>query len=257
MYLLTLLLYLFGCDRNENAPTNINELHKFYNHVREFDFSDPNQLIDLPTFGDDHSYIENEKLRAPIKKGEHKGLGRKFCFQKNGGEPDEAEIEFKIWLPESFQKDGAKNEVGKLFGFEGIYDNTAGWGGKKVTFQNSWSVRIAHSRENSEGKIPIGLYIYHPGMTSKYGTTINTKFALNKKQTYTLKLYLKLNDIGKANGILKLSVDGEEIYNSDSWLLRNAPSVHIKSVWLDAYIGGLTPSSTNTYIIYDDLKIRW
>lgn len=228
-----------------------------YSHVKVFDFNDKNQLIDLPSFGKDSSFIENGKLKSTIYVGKHKGLGRKFWFKNYTKEPNEAKIEFDIFVPNSFQKNGTCNELGKFSGFEGIYDNSAGWGGKKVTNQNSWSVRIAHTCENNKKQLPIWLYVYHPQMTHKYGTSINPNFALNKKQIYTLKLYIKMNDIGKQNGILTLWVNEKKIYHSNSWIFRNKSNVHIKSVWLDTYIGGLTPSKFNTYILMDNLKIQW
>ncbi len=257
IYITLLLLPLFGCKKKDSIENYDNGLYGLKNYEKEFDFSDSNQLIDLPTYGKDHSYIENGQLKALIKASEHKGLGRKFWFKNNGKEPNEAEIEFTIWLENNFQKNGVNNEVGKFPGFEGIYDLSAGWSGKKVTNQNSWSVRIAHGGENNEGKIPIGLYVYHPGMPGKYGTTIIPNFSLNKEQTYTIKLYIKMNEINKENGILILSIDGKEIHNSNSWRFRNNNSVHIKSVWLDTYIGGTTPSMFDTYIVIDNLKIKW
>lgn len=255
IYILLFLLPLFGCEKGIDEPDN--GIYGLDNYEREFDFSDSTQLIDLPSFGEDPSYIENGQLKCPIKAGEHKGLGRKFWFENNGEEPNEAEMKFTIWLADNFQKNGVDDEAGKFSGFEGIYDYSAGWGGRRVTTQNSWSVRIAHSGENTEGKIPIGLYVYHPGMPNTYGTTINPDFSLNKEQTYTLKLYIKMNEINKENGILILSVDGNEIYNSNTWRFRNNNSVHIKSVWLDTYIGGSTPSQFDTYIMMDNLKIKW
>ncbi len=191
-------------------------------YLREFDFSDAGQLADLPSFGEDASILENGKLKSVIEMGNHKGLGRKFWFGKNGGEPNEAEMEFTIWLDDHFQKNGVSNEAGKFSGFEGIYNKTAGWGGKKVTIQNSWSVRIAHSGENSEGKIPLGVYVYHPGMKERYGTTVYSDFFLNREQTYTLRLYIKMNDINDDNGVLALFVDGNEVYRSDSWQFRKS-----------------------------------
>ncbi|PID92785.1 MAG: hypothetical protein CSA96_01495 [Bacteroidetes bacterium] len=253
--LFILSLFLPGCHRDISQPGN--ETGDWNHYERTFDFSDSGQLRDLPSYGTDPSYIENEQLKSPIAKGEHKGLGRKFHFKYHGGEPDEAEMEFSLWLAANFQENGVDNEAGKFSGFEGIYDSSAGWGGKRVTTQKSWSVRIAHGCENSEGKIPIGLYVYHPGMPGKYGTTIVPGFSLNKEQRYTLKLYIRMNDIDKGNGVLRLSVDGDEIYSADSWTFRNAHSVHIKSVWLDTYIGGLTPSRSDTYTLMDDLVIRW
>ncbi len=255
IYLLLILLALL--EVKEDTTQYDNGLYGLNNYTREFDFSNSEQLKHLPSFGKDPSYIENEKLKTPIKVGKHKGLGRKFKFKENGGEPNEAEMEFTIWIENKFQKNGKNNEIGKFSGFEGIYDSRAGWGGKKVTNQNSWSVRIAHAAENNEGKIPIGLYVYHPNMPEKYGTTINPHFSLNKEQTYTLKLYVKMNEIGKKNGIITFSVDGNEIYSSNSWKFRNTPCVHIKSVWLDTYIGGKTPSKLTTYTLIDNLKIKW
>ncbi len=250
------ILSLFSCT-TKSLNRSDDGLYGLNNHSKEFDFSTNSQLNDLPSFGKDPSYIDNGKLKSPIKINEHKGLGRKFLFKNNGGEPNESELEFELWLDSNFQVNGVKFEVGKFSGFEGIYDNTAGWGGKKVTNQNSWSVRIGHVGENSDGKIPIGLYVYHPEMLGNHGTVVNPNFALNREQTYTIKLYVKMNDLGRKNGVLILSVDGTEIYNSNSWLFRNENSVHIKSVWLDTYIGGKTPSKTNTYVLMDNLRIKW
>ncbi len=255
IYVLLFLLALLSC--NKHIIKLDKELYGLNNYYREFDFSDLSQLNDLPSFGEDPSHIENEQLKSPIKAGEHKGLGRKFWFKNHGGEPNEAEVEFTIWLAANFQKNGAVNQAGKFSGFEGIYDRSAGWGGKKVTTQNSWSVRIAHGCENNEGKIPIGLYVYHPGMQGEYGTTVLTDFSLNKEQTYTFKLYIKMNKIGENNGVLSFHIDGNEIYTSNLWRFRNDSSVHIQSVWLDTYIGGTTPSKFDTYIMMDNLKIKW
>ncbi len=251
---LVLLLIISYISINNRTDSGLYGLDNF---SKEFSFSDEKEFVDLPSFGHDRSFIENGRLICPIKSGEHKGLGKKFWFARQGGEPNEAEIEFTIWLDKNFQKDGAENEVGKFFGFEGIYDNTAGWSGRKVTYQNSWSARIGHAKENSEGKIPIWLYVYHPGMKGKYGTTIDFNYAIEKEKTYKFKYYIKLNDIGKQNGIMAFSVDGKEIYRDENWVLRKSKKVHIKSVWLNAYIGGKTPSKHDTFIIYDDLKINW
>ena len=251
--ILALSLMLCGCPYEKdgnNAPMNQMVL---------FEFSEESELLSLPSFGDDPSYIENGALVAPILTGQHKGLGRKFWFSQQGDntEPDEIEMTFVISMDANFQKHGVPYEAGKFSGAEGIYDNSAGWGGKQVTTQNSWSVRIGHTGENSAGEIPIGLYVYHPGMADQYGTAIDSGISLKREQEYTLQLYIKLNDVGQQNGILKLSVGDATIYHSNTWLLRNDQSVHIKSVWLDAYIGGTTPSQFDTFSYLDDLKINW
>ncbi len=256
--LFTVLFFLFlpGCNSiiiNE-PDTGLIGLN---NYVRKFDFSDTKQLNDVPTFGKDYSRIENGSLKIEIAENSHKGLGRKFWFEKNGGEPNEAEMEFTIRLADNFQKDGVKNQAGKFPGFAGVYDRSAGSGGRKVTTQKSWSVRIAHFGETREGTIPIGLYVYHPGMLHRYGTTIKPGFYLNRDQTYTIELYIKMNDINKKNGILRLCVDGNEIYSSNSWRFRDYNSVHIRSAWLDVFVGGSIPSKVDTYVIIDDLKIKW
>lgn len=188
---------------------------------------------------------------------DHKGLGKKFYFKNNGGEPNEAQIEFSIWIDSNFQKDGVSDESGKLPGFEGIYDLTAGWGGRKVTNQPSWSLRIGHGGEDRDGNIPLSLYVYHPGMKAKYGTTIDLSYSISKEQTHTFKLYLKLNDIHKENGIIKFYINDNELYNNNNWLFRTDSKVHIKSVWLDAYIGGGTPSKYDTFVLLDNLQIQW
>lgn len=240
--------------------------------VKQFDFQEPSQLSALKTWWTDPSFVENGHLKCPVGTGLHKGLGKKLFFvegdetpsinrlpELNSKRPTSATMEFKLWLDENFQKDGAKNEAGKFSGFEGIYDQQAGWGGKTVTeeHQNSWSVRIAHGAENSDGQVPIGLYVYHPGMSDKYGTTVNPNFSLKKQQFYLIQLHIELNDIGQSNGVLVLSVDGSEIYRGESWLLRTHPDVRIVSAWLDVYVGGTTPSKHDTYVLMDDLKISY
>ncbi|MBV1920536.1 MAG: hypothetical protein KUG73_07615, partial [Pseudomonadales bacterium] len=226
-------------------------------NLRTFDFSDNSQLSDLPSFGTDPSFIQGGKLVCPIQEGEHKGLGRKYRFDSSGGKVDEVEMSFTLNVDANFQKDTAQNEVGKFPGFEGIYDETAGWGGKQVTTQNSWSVRIGNGLQNSDNEVPIGLYVYHPGMSGQFGTTVDVGYALTAKQDYTITLYLKLNDVGQGNGIITLSIDGVVVYSSNTWTLRLDDSVHVRSVWLDAYIGGVTPSTHSTSVLLDDLSIQW
>ncbi|MDX1692913.1 MAG: hypothetical protein R3208_04060 [Ketobacteraceae bacterium] len=228
-----------------------------FNTEKTFDFSSQEQLLELPSFGEDPSYLEAGRLIGPITAGTHKGLGKKYLLEKNGNYTDEVEMSFDIHLDENFQVNTHPSEIGKFPGMEGIYDTSAGWGGKPVGTENSWSIRIGHLQQNADGQVPIGLYIYHPHMTSTYGTGVPTGFALETGRTYRLTLYVKLNDVGSSNGVIKLLVDGEEVYSSDSWQLRLADSVHIKSVWLDAYIGGATPSPVDTWVALDNLQIKW
>jgi hypothetical protein len=240
--------------------------------IKQFNFQDLSEMLALKSWGIDPAFLEDGYLKCPIGSGLHKGLGKKMFFAPgeenpsierlsdlNNKRPTSATMEFKLWLDENFQKDGAKNEAGKFSGFEGIYDQQSGWGGKTVTdaHPNSWSVRIAHGAENPEGEVPIGLYVYHPGMLDKFGTTVNPNFSLKKQQFYLIQLHIELNDIGESNGVLVLSVDGREIYRGDTWLLRTHPDVRIVSAWLDVYIGGTTPSKHDTYVLIDDLKISY
>lgn len=230
---------------------------KQFNTEKYFDFNSPQDLLDLPEFGEDPSYWDAGKLICPIAAGTHKGLGRQFLLEEKGSFTDEVELSFDIYLDENFQVDTHPSEIGKFPGMEGIYDPSAGWGGKPVGTEASWSIRIGHLQQNNAGEVPIGLYIYHPGMASQYGTGVPANVSLQTMKTYRLTLYVKLNDVGSSNGVIKLLVDGEQAYSSDAWKLRLSDSVHVKSVWLDAYIGGVTPSPVDTWVFLDNLQIKW
>ena len=96
------------------------------------DFDSNDQLAMAPSWGVDPSYVDGGKLVAPILPFEHKGMGRRMPFQACGSEPTAATLSFDITLDGNFQKDGVL-EVGKLPGFEGIYDESAGWGGTRLS----------------------------------------------------------------------------------------------------------------------------
>lgn len=262
-YLLTFIFFIcfsFSCEQEEETSQDPNQdpIETVENSA-SFDFSSSDQLEDLPSYGTDPSYISNGTLVSPVQTGEHKGLGKKFYFANHGDgvEPDRASMSFDLSFDSNFQKDGEALEVGKFPGFEGIYDESAGWGGRQVIDQNSWSVRIGHAGEDSSGNVPIALYVYHPGMASQYGTVANPNFTLEKNRVYKIALVVKLNDVGSSNGQLILSVDDQEVYNNSEWLLRNDSSVHIISTWLDVYIGGVTPAKYDTDVTIDNLEIDW
>ena len=249
------MFFLAGCGSEGGGEVLADR--SFDRFEFSFDFEDENQLVDLPSFGDDPSYIEDGVLVCPILEGEHKGLGRKFWFDGDGVVTDEVDVSFDLYIDQDYQLGTHESETGKFIGFEGIYDESAGWGGRPVTDQKSWSVRIANMRQNDQGEIPIGLYVYHPGMSGQYGTTVDAEFALKTGQQYEIKLYIKLNDVNRSNGVINMYVDGRKIYSSNEWVFRLDDSVHVRSVWLDAYIGGETPSPVSTYLSLDNLKIRW
>ena len=228
-----------------------------FNAEQYFDFSSQDQLQAFTPFGEDPSYIEDGRLICPIAAGTHKGVGKLYPLEKDGHFTNEVSMSFDIFLDENFQLNTHPSEVGKFPGFEGIYDLSAGWGGKPVGTENSWSIRIGHLQQDSNGKVPIGLYIYHPNMTSQYGTAVPANFSLQTMTTYRVTLYVKLNDVGASNGVIALLVDGEQKYFSDAWTLRLSDSVHVKSAWLNAYIGGATPSPVDTWIALDNLDIKW
>ena len=251
------MLILGNAAWSADAPVPSDTETIQFNSEKYFDFDNPQQLEELPSFGQDPSFWEDGKLVCAIAAGTHKGLGRKYILENDGNFTNEVEMSFDIYMAENFQVDTHHSEVGKCPGMEGIYDSSAGWGGKPVARENSWSIRIGHQQQNSDGRVPIGLYIYHPNMTSQYGTAIPAGIALETAKSYRLTLYVKLNDVGSSNGVIKLFVDGEEYYASDSWNLRLSDNVHVKSVWLDAYIGGLTPTPVDTRVSLDNLHIRW
>src|SRR5690606_28531359 len=108
---------------------------------------------------------------------------------------------------------------GKLPGLSGTYGK-AGWGGRSADGTNGWSARGLFFEQVADDPVlanyrPIGSYLYHV-QGGEYGSNIGWNLGptgmLEKNRWYSIEQYVKLNDPGEDNGILRAWVDGKLAY---------------------------------------------
>jgi len=120
---------------------------------------------------------------------------------------------------------------GKLPGFYG----GVGWSGgaQSVSKDSGFSTRLMW-RSGGQGEI----YAYLPSR-GKFGESLfDQPWWFNRGKRTHIDQVLKLNDIGKANGTLRLKVDGVTVYNSSDLILRNREEVRLEGVVLAVFFGG-------------------
>jgi len=197
-------------------------------------------------------------LRVEIKKNTSKGMQAGFEFSKAGlKEPEEIYFRYYLRLGDSWSPiDG-----GKLPGISGTY-NKAGWGGRKPNGYNGWSARGLFRKKLENNPLantyPIGNYIYHT-QVKRYGDndvwSDNALGYLQKNKWYCIEQYLRLNSIGKSNGIIKGWVDGQLAYHNKRLEFRKTRELKIEKIWMNVYHGGTTRTTQDMHLYIDNVVV--
>ena len=125
---------------------------------------------------------------------------------------------------------------GKLPGICGGTCNTGGWvPNGNDGFSNRFMWR-------PEGKIVN--YIYHVGQSGKYGDDVDTGIAFTPGEWHQLASRVRLNEIGKSNGLLETWIDGNKVnfpseYENMVWRLSS--TILIDTFYFSSFFGGHTP----------------
>lgn len=169
---------------------------------------------------------------------------------------DEAQLQFDVFLPESFPLKPDKNKMlgGKLWGFcIGKNFKDCATGGNYNSSQGS--VRMTFNAKNS---LVATVYVYPPAKNSddawkkqgsqykKYGdpTSKGHKLFFGKGNAMPLKhgwnsvtLYVKLNSPGKKDGVIRATVNGvtNEVKDAN---LRTESSVKLTNLKGNVFLGG-------------------
>jgi len=101
--------------------------------------------------------------------------------------------------------------------------------------------------------IDIGYYTYHANMPKTYGEVMlwqkDNRGSLKKDQWYCIETYIKLNTVGKSDGILRGWVDGVLAMENKNIMFRTIPELKIEEFWVNIYYGGKSaPSDMHLYI---------
>ncbi|HMV17237.1 MAG TPA: hypothetical protein PLN96_07145 [Zoogloea sp.] len=214
--------------------------------------SDPERLF-LPLSG--------RALRVTVPRNGNLGLDLRYNYRdKTGSEPEEAYFRYYLRFAADW---GPEQSAGKMPGFAGTYGK-AGWGLRKSTGDDGWSLRgqfsmVSRSGNPLSGRTGMGTYAYHAAMRDPSGDfwpwPLGRLAALANNRWYCVEQYLKLNTPGKSDGILRAWIDGRLVVERTDIQLRNVPQLRIESVWFNVYYGGVDPSPRDMSLYIDNVVV--
>ncbi len=196
-------------------------------------------------------------LEVTIAKGKKMGLNLRYLFkEKRGSEPESAYFRYYLRLDRSW----IPREGGKLPGFSGTY-NRAGWGGRRSDGTNGWSARGTYMLPSGSGSEldTVGSYVYQADSTTKYGDTwgwnIGPTGRIEKDRWYSIEQYVKLNDPGRANGVLRAWIDGVLVFERSDIRFRSIPDLRIEALWMNVYHGGTSSAPQDLSLYIDNVVV--
>ena len=205
--------------------------------------------------------LDGRALKVSVFKGKVLGLNATYRFDSRPeGEPEEMYFRYCLRFGESWNP---TRSGGKLPGFAGTY-NRGGWGGRTANGVNGWSARGTFFRchdSNSplRDRRAIGSYVYHAGMSNKYGSTWGWNEGptgmLAKNRWYSIEQYVRLNTPGRNDGVLRAWVDGKLAFERTDLRYRDVPDLKIETLWMNVYHGGTTPTDTDLALYIDNVVI--
>lgn len=197
--------------------------------------------------------IHSKVLRVFYKKDLSNKGGCKFRVKMKNS--DEATFEYDLMFEKGFNF----NKGGKLPGIGGGVAQTGGHNSK-----NGFSVRLMwyskgtkHSIQDTS-KATLFAYLYYPLKKEKYGENVNLDTVINSNQWYHIKIYVKLNDIGKSNGILKIWINNELMLERDDFVFR-INNIHINQILFHTFFGGhgrKWASPKNQFSYFDNISYQ-
>lgn len=216
----------------------------------------------------------NGCVEITVVKDQHYGGAMRYMLMQHlGYEPEELYAEYRVRYDQDME-----TYAGKAPGFSGTYD-TAGWGNQPGYGLNGWSARGSLSC-NSQNYARNAYYVYHTftdyqnapapytGISGPYASTVTWGSTLHWGPTgsrddsdmdfdqwYHVKQYIKLNDPGVDNGILKAWVDGTLVYEVYNVNFRRVSSLKIYAYWFNYYHGGSAVAPQTGHVQIDDFKL--
>jgi hypothetical protein len=115
------------------------------------------------------------------------------------------------------------------------------------------------TRAEGEGADLVGYYVYHAEMGGTWGDhvwwTDNTAGTVAHEQWHCIEGFVRLNDVGAANGVLRGWVDGVAGYERSDIRFRSVTELKVEKFWFDIYYGGDWVPSHDMAIHFDSVVL--
>lgn len=205
--------------------------------------------------------LYGKALQVVIPQGHSMGMNTLYLFAKElGSEPEEIFFRYYLRLADDWNP---TVQGGKLPGIAGTYDR-AGWGGRRSTGADGWSMRghfatILDEKNPMPGLTPIGYYAYFADMPDFYGSnwwwTKDNLGLLERNRWYCIEQHVKLNDPNMKNGIAQAWVDGKLAFENTRVLFRTTDALKIDRIWMNVYHGGTKPAPVDYHLFIDNVVV--
>lgn len=221
-----------------------------------------NESFELVSDPDEAGFVplDGRALKVTLRRGRNMGLNAHYRFARQGRQQEPDEIYFRYYLRLGNNWDPTV-DGGKLPGISGTY-NRAGWGMRRSDGLNGWSARGAFFQWRGPEAGPnrsIGSYVYHAGMDQPSGDALGWPLgptgSLEKNRWYSVEQHVKLNTPGLADGVVEAWIDGQLVFRRDDYRFRDIDQLHIESVWMNVYHGGLAKPAKDMSLYIDNVVI--
>ncbi len=270
-------------ENNQNIETN--GYQRVLNPIAERDMSVAGQLgsSSMGSWGGPPPPSgASEWLRVPVRTGDFYGTGYKVPVLPNSTEGwisyqirldnwEKSKHSMKIPGPSATVTGNAPSAAAFPTaiggnGGGGAGGTTGGRDGKG----KSWSARMMISGVNHEytSKAQLGYELYHRDSTNihsdgrQFGepewwdkngwNTAN----IRDGNWHRVKHYIKLNDIGKSNGILRGYLNGKLSYERTNISFADNPKYRQLALFMNVYHGGSIPATDNFAVYIDDIRFN-
>lgn len=201
--------------------------------------------------------LDRGALRIRVRKGEHLGSDLRLKLRDRGPEPDEVFVRYYLRFADDWRPTSAS---GKLPGLAGTYDK-AGWGGRASDGSEGWSLRGSFFQAFEPGHpfaeyTQLGTYAYHAAMKGAYGDIWPWTGALLKRNRwYCVEQQVRLNQVGAKDGILRVWIDGRQVFEDTRLQLRTQENIRIETAWFNIYYGGLETAPQDMSLYIDNVVV--
>ena len=205
--------------------------------------------------------LVGKALQIRIVAGQHLGTNLSLMFADAlGEEPEEIYFRYYLRLANDWNQ---TRDGGKLPGLAGTY-NRAGWGGRRPTGVDGWSLRgsfypTVRTPNPLQGRTPIGYYAYHMDQATRYGSswpwTQSALGVLANNRWYCLEQYVKLNQPAAADGVVRAWLDGVLAFEKSDVRFRSVEALKIERLWMNVYHGGTAVAPHTQHLFVDNVVL--